>query len=329
MKTKFRFSKYREFILLAIIVIMSLLIQVGNSNWLTLTNMLDVLTDTSILVMLSFGMMLVIVSGGIDLSVAAILSFTCMLAPAIMLDYPGTSALVATAIAVLCGGAMGLVNGLLIAKGKLIPIIATLGMMNIYRGLNIILIDKYGGWITSSQMPQEFMDLSRVSFLGIHIYIWFMLAMLGFFLYLMKQTKFGRRVYAVGSNADAVRISGVDGSAIQLWVYTIIGLIAGFCGPLWAGRYSFAQGDSAMGFEMFVIASCVIGGVSVNGGIGKVLGVFMGALLIGIIKNALPMLMVSQFWQLALQGVIILAAVILNAMVLRRSRGNILKERKI
>jgi rhamnose transport system permease protein len=163
--------------------------------------------------------------------------------------------------------------------------------------------------------------------LGIHIYIWFLVILYVIFYILMNQTRFGRRVYAVGSNAEATSLSGVSAPKIVMAVYTISGAIAGFCGPLWAGRYSFAQGDSAMGFEMFVIAACVIGGVSVNGGIGTVMGVFFGAILIGVIKNALPMLMISTFWQNALQGAIILAAVIVNVLVIRRSQKRVLLER--
>lgn len=325
---KFSLSKHRGIILVIIIVVLSIIIQLRNPGWLTLKNLADVLVDTSILGMLALGMMLVILTAGIDLSVASVVSFTCMLAPMIMIEYPDTAPFWAFVAAVVCGGLMGFLNGVLIAKGKLIPIIATLGTMNIYRGLNLIIIDHYGGWITPSEMHQSFVDLSaRVKPLGLHIYVWFMLILYVLFFIIMKQTKFGRRIYAVGSNAEATSISGINGPFIIVAVYTIMGLIAGFCGPLWAGRYSVAQGDSAMGFEMFVIAACVIGGVNINGGVGKVTGVFFGAILIGVIKNALPMLMISTFWQNALQGAIILTAVIVDVLVVRRLKEKALRER--
>ncbi len=326
----FSLSKYRVVILAMIIVVLSLIIQVRNSSWLTLGNVIDVLVDTSILGMLALGMMIVILTGGIDLSAAAILSFTCMLAPALMIEFPNLAPFWSFVAAIVCGGLMGLINGFLVAKGNLIPIIATLGTMNIYRGLNLIIIDNYGGWITSSEMHQSFMDLSaNVKPLGLHIYVWFMIILYAIFAVVLNYTRYGRRVYAVGSNPEAVIISGVNRSFIIITAYTIMGLIAGFCGPLWAGRYSFAQGDSALGFEMFVIAACVIGGVSVNGGIGKVSCVFFGAMLIGVIKNALPMLMISTFWQNALQGAIILASVVINVLLIRRSQAKALIQRSL
>lgn len=321
--------KHREILLAIVIIVFSIFIQFFNANWLTLGNVSDVLIDTAMLAMLALGMMLVLLTGGIDLSIAAVVSFTAMLAPIVMINNPEMPTFFAFLAAIGCGGAMGLLNGFLIAKGGLIPIIATLGTMNIFRGLNMVIINGYGGWITSTAMHSDFIELSRLNIAGLHIYIWFMIILYIIFFLMMGRTRFGRRIYAVGSNPDAMKISGVNGSAILILVYTICGVIAGFCGPLWAGRYSFAQGDTAQGFEMYVIASCVIGGVSVTGGSGKVAGVFFGSMLIGIIKNALPMLQVSQFWQLFFQGAIILGAVLLNEIVIKRSREKALRERKI
>ena len=145
----------------------------------------------------------------------------------------------------------------------------------------------------------------------------------------MKWTRFGRRIYAVGSNPEAAAVSGININAIKFAVYSIAGAFAGLTGAMYTALYASAQSDMGMGMEMDVIAACVIGGVSLNGGQGSVVGVLLGALTMAVIGKALPLIGVSQFWQSAIKGLIILTAIIINVLTQRMMRKNALKEREI
>ncbi|WP_252891244.1 ABC transporter permease [Thermoclostridium stercorarium] len=145
----------------------------------------------------------------------------------------------------------------------------------------------------------------------------------------MNYTRTGRKIYAVGSNPESAKVSGINNERILFMVYTIMGALAGLAGVMWVSKFASAQGDTASGYEMNVIAACVLGGVSIDGGSGKVSGVVLGSLLFGMLENALPMINVSPFWQKALQGVIILVAVIVNVLVKRSVDRKNLMGRKI
>jgi len=147
--------------------------------------------------------------------------------------------------------------------------------------------------------------------------------------YFINYTRTGRQIYAVGSNPDSAKISGINTKKILLLVYAIMGALAGLAGVLWVSRYASAQNDTGMGYEMNVIAACVLGGVSIAGGSGKVSGIILGSLLLGILNNALPLIKVSPFWQQGIQGIIILVAVIANVLVKRGVDWNNLMRRKI
>ena len=135
--------------------------------------------------------------------------------------------------------------------------------------------------------------------------------------YFITHTRTGRQIYAVGSNPEAARISGIQMNRILWLVYAIMGGLSGMAGVLWVAKFASAQGDTATGYELSVIAACVVGGVSIAGGVGKLSGVLLGAILLGIINNALPLINVSPFWQMGIQGAIILAAVLINAVIKR------------
>jgi rhamnose transport system permease protein len=200
-------------------------------------------------------------------------------------------------------------------------------MMNVYRGLTYIFAK--GAWVSAHQMNPEFKALALGRVLGINNLVWVALLIFIAAFYFLKYTRTGRKVYAVGSNMEAARISGINVDHILVMVYTIMGTISGLSGVLWVSKYASAQGDTASGYEMTVIAACVIGGVSISGGSGKVQGVFLGVVLLGILKQALPMLKVSPFWQDAIYGFIILFAVLLNTYFKRMADSNNLQRRKI
>jgi rhamnose transport system permease protein len=333
----FKITGFRELGLLAFIVVLSVLVQIRNHSFLTIENIDDLLTNTAILGILSVGMMMVIITRGIDLSIGATLALSGMVsaltvsalpqaAPWIM-RYPWVLPLLAIVLGTLVGTACGAVNGFLTSKAGVVPIIATLGMMNILRGTTFI--TSGGKWVSANQMPGSFKGIATSSFLGINtlILISIFIFIVGY--YFVNHTRAGRQIYAVGSNPESAKISGININKVLMMVYTIMGALAGLAGVLWVSKFASAQGDTATGYELNVIAACVLGGVSIAGGSGKISGLLLGALLFGILNNALPLINVSPFWQQAIQGLVILVAIIVNVLVKRRTDRKNLMRRKI
>lgn len=320
-------SKFREMGLLGFIIVISIIIQFRNSSFLTLENINDMLTNTAILGILAVGMMLVIVTRGIDLSIGATLALSGMISALTVSKYPSISPLFALLLGVLIGTACGGVLGLLVSRGGVLPIIASLGLMNVYRGFTFIASG--GKWVSASQMSTSFKNIATGSHLGINTLIFIAIIIYIVFYYFINHTRTGRQIYAVGSNPESAKISGINNEKILWMVYTIMGALAGLAGVLWVSKFASAQGDTASGYELNVIAACVLGGVSIAGGSGKISGLILGTLLLGILNNALPLINVSAFWQQAIQGMIILIAVIVNVLVKRGVDKNNLLRRKI
>jgi Ribose/xylose/arabinose/galactoside ABC-type transport systems, permease components len=244
------------------------------------------------------------------------------------IHYAGLPVVAELAIGIGVGVVCGVIIAFLIAKIKILPIIATLGMMNVYRGLTFILDSNFnrGNWVSANQMSDGFKSISTSSFLGVSSLIWIVAALFIVALYFMEHTRTGRKIYAVGSNPDSAVISGINCDKIIFLVYVIMGALSGLAGVLYVSKFASAQGDSASGYELSVIAICVIGGVNIAGGSGRILGIVLGTVLFGIIFNALPLVNVSEFWQMALQGMIILIAVLLNVFIKRSvDRSNLIR----
>ncbi len=320
-------GKFRELGLLVFIILLSVLVQLRNPNFLTLENINDMIKNTAILSILTVGMMLVIVTRGIDLSIGSTLALSGMISALAVNANPDLHPLLAILIGTLIGTACGAILGLLVSKAGILPIIATLGMMNAYRGLTFMISG--GRWVSAHQMPPSFKRIATDSILGINILIFIAIIIYIIFYYFINHTRTGRQIYAVGSNPESAKISGINTVKVLWMVYTIMGALAGLAGVLWVSKFASAQGDTAMGYEMNVIAACVLGGVNISGGSGKISGIILGSLLLGILQNALPLINVSPFWQQAIQGVIILVAVIVNALVKRNIDRKNLMRRKI
>lgn len=320
-------ARFREVGLLGFIVLLSVIIQWRNPSFLTIENLNDMITNTAILSILAVGMMLVIITRGIDLSIGATLALSGMIAALTVGAYPDLPPLVAILLGVGIGIVSGLVLGAIIAKGGVLPIIATLGMMYIFRGLTFMVSG--GKWVSAHQMPDHFKGIATGSFLGINHLILIAVLIYVAFYYFINHTRTGRQIYAVGSNPDSAKISGINHDKIIWLVYTIMGGLSGLAGVLWVSKFASAQGDTASGYELTVIAACVLGGVNIAGGSGKISGIILGSVLIGIMNNALPLINVSPFWQTGIQGGIILIAVVLNALVKRGVDMNALMRRRI
>jgi rhamnose transport system permease protein len=266
--------------------------------------------------MLALTQMLVIVTRGVDLSVASNLALSGMVAAMLASRNPDLPLVLVMAAATATGLVLGLVNGWLIGHLALPPIVVTLGTMSVYRGLVFVLSG--GRWVSAHQMPQDFIAFPLARLLGLPHLVWIALAAVLAMAWLARHTRFGRDLYAIGNAPACASTIGIPCARRLLWTYGLSGAVAGLCGYLWVARYAVAYTEIAYGFEFTVIAACVIGGVSIGGGIGSVAGAVLGALFLSTIGNALPVLQVSPFWQSALTGGVILVAVLLNA---RGGRG--------
>jgi rhamnose transport system permease protein len=280
--------------------------------------------DIAILVMLALGQMLVILVRGIDLSVAANLALAGMLAALFNRAFPEAGVVPAIAIAVIAGAAAGAVNGLLVWKLKLPPIVVTLGTMSIYRG--VIFPLSQGAWVNENEMSREFIAFTRGHFAGLSMLAWLAIVIALVFLVAVRYSRGGRAFHAAGGNPDAAAYSGIDVGRVQFFAFTICGAIAGLCGYLWAARFAVAYTDIALGFELQVIAACLIGGVAIAGGAGSVAGVLLGCLFLGIIRNSLPLVGISAFWQLFINGIVIVVAVLMSAR--RRAHTRAILEKR-
>jgi rhamnose transport system permease protein len=320
-------ESFRELGLLVFIVILCAVFQVRNHSFLTLSNIEDLLTNTAILSILSVGMMMVILTRGIDLSVGATIALAGMVSALTVSSFRGISPLLSILEGMAVGTVAGVLIGVLIARFSVLPIIATLGFMNIIRGLTYVV--SKGAWVSNYQMSDGFKAIATGTVLGVSTPIIIAVIINLAFFYFINHMKTGRQIYAVGSNPEAADISGIPRKRIILLVYTLMGALAGLGGVIWVAKFASAQSDTAVGFELSVIAATVLGGVSISGGSGKVSGLILGTILFGILNNALPLIDVSPFWQQAIQGIVILAAVLTNVLVKRNSQRMALRRRAI
>lgn len=287
-------------------------------------NLLTIFNDTSILMMLALGQMVVILTRSIDLSMAANLALTGMIVAMTNAAFPGVPIPLLMVMALGIGAGLGAFNGVLVWKLDIPPIVVTLGTLTIFRGL--VFVVSGGAWVNAAQMSPDFINLQRTVLLGLPLLSWFAILTAVLFWLMMTRTSLGRSFYAIGVNPTASVYTGIDVGRTKFYAFVIAGAVAGLCGYLWISRYVIASVEVASGYELTIIAACVIGGVSIAGGIGTVVGVLMGALFLGIINNALPVINISPFWQMAISGAAILLAVVLNARGERRKGRVILKK---
>jgi rhamnose transport system permease protein len=312
----------REAALAFIVAAMALMVGMRAPVFLTGGNLLDVLNDSSILVILVMGQMVVLLTKGIDLSVASNLALTGMFCAVIGKAYPALNAVELVLIAIAFGAALGALNGVLITAFDLPPIVVTLGTMSAYRGAIFVL--SKGAWMNDQDIHLAIKALPRYVFFGLPGLVWYALITLLICGWFFRYRRTGREMYALGGNLSAAAYIGIPIKRRLMQVYAMSGALAGLAGLLWVGRYSIAFTELASGYEMTVIASCVIGGVSTAGGIGSVIGALLGVLFTGVINGALPVIHISPFWQQAISGAVILVAVIVNARSERRAGKQIL-----
>lgn len=309
--------KFRELGIILIIGVLAILVGLRNPAFLALDNIRDILLNMSILVIVALAQSMVIITRGIDLSVGSMIGLTAMMVGFTIAAFPQVPPFLLIPLGMALGAALGSVNGLLIAGGGAPPIIATLGTLSIYRGL-IFLYSGTKSTINAFELPNSLPLLTKGTPLGVPNLILFAVVVAVCVYYFLRFTRTGRDIYTVGSNPDAARFAGIRTERVIFLVYVISGLLCGLAGVLWLSRFESAQTNTALGFELQTVAASVVGGVSTLGGSGTVFGVVLGALLLGIINNALTLVQISPFWQLAAQGLLILVAVIADAMIVRR-----------
>src|SRR5512147_1690399 len=285
-------------------------------SFLSVENFEDILLNISILAIVALAQTMVIITHGIDLSVSSMIGLVAMMVAFMMKQNPGFPVVAVTVLGMALGAVLGSFNGLIISYGKVPPIIATLGTLSIYRGL--VFFYSQGTWINSFELPKNFKLLSKGTPLGLPNMVIIAILVSVVVYYFLNYTRTGRDIFAVGSNPDAAQFAGIRKQRITFLVYLLSGLLCGLAAVLWASRFESAQTNTALGFELQTVAASVVGGVSISGGVGTVPGVMLGALLLGIIQNALTLIRISPFWQLAAQGLLILIAVISDKWILSR-----------
>lgn len=314
----------RELLLSGAILVLLALIASRFPAFITPANLANVFNDTAPLILLAIGQMIVILTRCIDLSVAANLALTGMVVAMLNVAMPGVPVPVIIAFAIGIGALLGMFNGILVWKLEIPPIVVTLGTMTIFRGTIFLLSD--GQWVNSHELSDPFKAFPRAELLALPVMSWITIAAVLVFSLVMSRTTLGRAFYAAGGNPHAATYAGIDVGKTQFWAFTISGALAGLTGYLWVSRFAVAFVDLAGGFELNVVAACVIGGVAIMGGIGTVAGAMLGALFLGIIGNALPVVDISPFWQLAISGAAIIIAVALNTQA-NRTKGRIILKR--
>lgn len=279
-----------------------------SDSFFTLDNWLNILRQVSINALIAFGMTFVILTGGIDLSVGSVLALSSAFAAGLMAN--GMNGVFAMMIGISAGLAMGALNGVIITKGRVAPFIATLATMTIFRGATLVYTE--GRPITGFSDELAFQMIGRGYFLGIPVPVVLMLVAYVLLYVVLKKTTFGRHTYAIGGNEEATRLSGIRVDRLKIWIYSLTGGLAALAGLILTSRLNSAQPTAGTAYELDAIAAVVLGGTSLSGGRGWILGTLIGALIIGVLNNGLNLLNVSSFYQQVIKGVVILLAVILD-----------------
>ncbi len=312
-------ARFREVSIILFILLLVTIVSLRAKTFLTVENARIILMNISILSIVSLAQAMIVITRGIDLSVSSMVGLTAMMVAFTVRAYPSTPNVLLILLGMGLGMILGSFNALIIAVGNVPPIIATLGTLSIYRGM--IFLYSNGTWINAFELPHTFKQLTKASPLGVPNLVIFAIVIAILAYIFLNYTRPGRDIYAIGSNPDAAKTSGIRTKRVIFMVYVISGLASGLAGVLWASRFEAAQTNTAMGFELQTVAASVVGGVNMLGGSGTVPGVLLGALLLGIIENSLTLVRISPFWQLAAQGLLILLAVVADSSIQRRLKA--------
>lgn len=283
-------------------------ISILNTAFLDLSNLLNLLRQVSINGLIAFGMTFVILTGGIDLSVGSILALSSAFTAILITS--GLDPIVALIVGVLGGFLLGVFNGVLVTFGSMAPFIATLATMTIFRGLTLVITD--GNPITDLGDSYLFQLFGKGYFFGIPVPAVTMIIVFIVLAIILQKTTFGRHTYAIGGNEVASKISGIKVNKVKILIYGISGLMSALAGAILTSRLNSAQPTAGTSYELDAIAAVVLGGTSLTGGKGRIVGTLIGVLIIGVLNNGLNLLGVSSFYQQVVKGIVILIAVLID-----------------
>ncbi len=324
-----RFLKSREMALIVLVLILSLIITLNNGKFLSASNLMNILKNNIILTMVSVGMLMVMITGGIDVSVAAIITATALVVGNYLVKVSPNPA-TAYLIGICVGTLFGMLNGLLIAFLQLPPLVATLGMYSVASGLMIFLTK--GAYINN--IPQSFIDFGLTSFLkifpkgdgtyiGLPIQLIPLALVLGLTYVILRHTKVGRGVFAIGGNMLSATRVGFNVKAVQMFTYAYMGFICGVAGVTHITIMRRVDPNAFTGYEMDVIAAVILGGVNVMGGEGSLLGTVLGVMLFAIIKNGLTLMHISSYWEKIILGSVMVVAICFVVIQKNRAKSHV------
>lgn len=319
-------SRVRELGLLVVLLLIVIVVGVQVPEFLTISNMVQILLSVSILAIVAVGETLVVLTRNVDLSVGSIVGLTAFIAADLFKQHPGTNLLLGILLGCASGLVLGTINGLVVTVGRVPAIVATLGTLYMYRGLEFLYAG--GNQVSASDVPDSFLSLATTPFLGIPALIWLAAVIAMIFAYFLRSSRTGRQFYAIGSNPDAARLVGIRSGLLIFAAFAISGLLSGFAGVLWGARFATVDATAASGLELLVIAAVVVGGVNIFGGSGTIFGAMLGAIVLGTIDNSLSFLRVSQFWLQAIDGGAILIAVTIDAFITRWLQRLLIRRRQ-
>jgi len=298
-------AKYGIYIAFAILFI---ILSISSESFLTTTNIINILRQVSIIGIVAIGMSFVIITGGIDLSVGSIMALSAVVASSFAKADSSYSLFIPIIIGMTVGLACGLINGVLVAKWKVAPFIATLGMMTAARGLAMV----YTNGRPVIGLNNSYNNIGSGYILGLPIPVIIFIVIVAIGIFLLNFTVYGRHVFATGGNEQSAKLSGIRVNSVKIGVYAIAGLLAGVGGMILSSRIMSGSPVLGQGYELDAIAAVVIGGTSLFGGVGSIVGTLIGVLIIGVMNNGLDLLNVSSYYQQILKGTIIVIAVLLD-----------------
>ncbi len=307
-QSKLSFSYLEKIIPFIGLILLVIIISALNSAFLEPSNLFNLLRQVSINGLIAFGMTFVILTGGIDLSVGSTLALSSAMIAILMVS--GVDSIVALLIGCIFGSILGAINGLLITLGKMAPFIATLATMTVFRGVTLVITD--GNPITNLNGSYAFQLFGRGYFLGVPVPAVTMFITFVVLYIVLHKTIFGRQTYAMGGNEKAAFISGIKVNKLKVMIYSLAGLMSAMAGAILTSRLNSAQPTAGMSYELDAIAAVVLGGTSLTGGKGRILGTLIGVLIIGVLNNGLNLLGVSSFYQQVVKGVVIIIAVLID-----------------
>ncbi|NIE65919.1 ABC transporter permease [Burkholderia sp. Ax-1719] len=318
-------AKSRETTLFVVLLLIIGGTALAKPQFLNLQNLRDVLLNVSIVSLLTAGMTIVILMRHIDLSIGSTVGISAYAVGSLYVAFPHMPVIVALVAGLAIGMVAGSINALLVAVGRVPSLVATLSTLYIFRGADYAWV--HGGQINATSLPDAFSGLATGALFGVPVLALIAIVLLAALSVYLKQFRPGREYYAIGSNPEAARLAGINVERRVAVGFVISGAIAGLAGALWLARFGTVDASTAKGIELQVVAAAVVGSVAITGGVGTILGATLGALVLGVISIALVVLHVSPFWEQAIQGALIVAAITADTLLARSVAKRMMRKR--